>query len=342
MVQSQNNEITTLSDNLDEVKEENKMLNVRVHGHDILIEDLNGKVGGLKTENGALKRRVEAQDAEMKTLIGKIDGLERENGSLKGKADLLVSTIDVLTSRVQVLENHALGVGEGSDGKASSANTTSRGGVRGGRKRSHPGDEPDQDADQDVDQEARIPNSLPTPMSRRSSRRSAQRTATETTWGSLSDLDKPCVSRSPRNVRSRRENPEEIEKSLKLVRQEGRTLQEYLSMTTDLRLCHIGTPHEHWISAFLAGLNDKQIARRLAESMENIVDHEETLAWDLMRETVRGIIKSQEVMKRESVDDIGKSSMSDKSMGKRKDTKKTRRSIPIVPLDEEDAPFVPP
>jgi predicted nuclease with TOPRIM domain len=132
MVQSQNNEIMTLSNNLDKVKEGNEMLNVRVHGHDILIEDLNGKVGGLKTENGTPKRRVEAEDAEMKTLIEKIDGLERENGSLRGKAELLVSTIDVLTSRVKILENHALGLGEGSDGKASSANTTSRGGLRGG------------------------------------------------------------------------------------------------------------------------------------------------------------------------------------------------------------------
>ncbi|KAL5339224.1 hypothetical protein BJX70DRAFT_175458 [Aspergillus crustosus] len=376
---SQRAEMKTLGEKLDSVERVNGTLKGRVDTQDHEIKDLALKVGRLQTENLALKQIVGAADSKGK-MGSRIDGMESEGAMFREKIEVLTNKVETLEKSGQVImagkvdglqaENQALRheLGNASteakalnskidqmerwdvsfrneiqtlsdklkmlekSGQLNMANTTSPGPR--GRKRSLPEEEPDQDNDQ----ESRIPNSMPTP---RSNKGSVQRTATETTWSSLSDLDKPCVSKnSSSSRRSRRGGLEELKKDLGQVRQKGRTLQEYLDMTVSLRLRHKETPPEEWLFAFLAGLEDTQTEKHLKERIADIVKETPFLAWKVMTEGVRDIIRNQGVTKREPVDDIRRSSTPAKGGENRRDIKKKRRSIPIVPPDEEDALFV--
>ncbi|KAL4882797.1 hypothetical protein BJY04DRAFT_186068 [Aspergillus karnatakaensis] len=326
----------TQAELLDRIASANDVLDEKIGGQKKEINELSGRV---KTQNAGFKDlsgKVETQDTEMKTLIEKVDALEKENQMLREKTDALHSENTKFRDSFNKLEQaseRVLAASRESDERNAAADAGGRIPRGHKRRRSREG------SDEDQDQETRIPNSMPTPTSRRSNRGSTQRTATDTTLGSLSDLDGSYSSRTPSNRQSRRVSAEAKEDLVKL-QQEGRTLQAYLSLAIDLRSRRAGTSDKPWVSAFITGLNDRQIAQRLERDVPEVLYSSPNLAWDAMRIAVENIIAAEGVRKQESVDEIARDNTSGKSGTKKKDAKRKRRSLAIVPLDDEDVVFV--
>lgn len=183
-----------------------------------------------------------------------------------------------------------------------------------------------------------MPDSIPTPASRQSARLSSQRMLSDTTWGSLTDLDRPCTSVSNKNSghgsQQKVVGKNKDQKILESIRQERRTLGEYISLTDALRVRHTSIPEEAFVMAFMAGLDDDDLRMKVID-----VTRQAGLSWD----SVMSSVQSKGQGSREWADSNnkhapGRPNGAVRLAGKRKENR--RRTIPIVPADEEDELFV--
>lgn len=183
-----------------------------------------------------------------------------------------------------------------------------------------------------------MPDSIPTPASRQSARLSSQRMLSDTTWGSLTDLDRPCTSASYKNSghgsQQKVVEKNKDQKILESIRQERRTLGEYISLTDALRARHTSIPEETFVMAFMAGLDDDDLRMKVID-----VTRQAGLSWD----SVMSSVQSKGQGTRERADSNNKHAPGRRNgavrlAGKRKENR--RRTIPIVPADEEDELFV--
>lgn len=183
-----------------------------------------------------------------------------------------------------------------------------------------------------------MPDSNPTPASRQSARLSSQRIVTETTWGSLSDLDRPCTSVSNKNSvhgsLQKDDRKSKDQKILESIRQKRRTLKEYISSTDALRARHTSIPEEALVMAFMAGLDDDDLRMQVID-----VTRQAGLSW----ESVMSSVQSKEQGPKERAENNnnrapGRRNVATRTTGRRKENR--RRTIPIVPADEEDELFV--
>ena len=183
-----------------------------------------------------------------------------------------------------------------------------------------------------------MPDSIPTPASRQSTRLSSQRMLSETTWGSLSDLDRPCT-----NVSTKSSGHDSQQKDLKKskeqkilgsIRQKLRTLEEYISLTDALRARHASIPEESFVMAFMAGLDDDDLRMQIVD-----VTRHAGLSWDSVVSSVQSKGQGSKKPTDSNNEHVpGRQNVATRSTGKRKENR--RRTIPIVPADEEDELFV--
>ena len=186
----------------------------------------------------------------------------------------------------------------------------------------------------------RVPDSIPTPTSRHSTLdRTAHRNLSETTWGSLTDLDTALTPERARDTASSPQRDAGKQKTQEDIRQAGRSLKGYFQFADSIRKsCPV--PEEAFIRAFINGLEDEDMKKRVRE----ITSHTK-LSWKNMASHVEQVIleheQGQEIekqahgkvaqipMKRDAAG-LGRG-----SLGNRRENK-LRRSIPIVPPDEDD------
>lgn len=110
-------------------------------------------------------------------------------------------------------------------------------------------------------------------------------------------------------------DPDEAEYSM--IRQDGRSLSEYFSLT-EVGRCQLPPRKREGriVEAFVAGLDDGDVRGRLEERLDK-----EGWMWGVLETAVQRIVKERE-----------RSQRTDQPVKK----SKKRRCIPIVPVDEED------
>lgn len=193
----------------------------------------------------------------------------------------------------------------------------------------------------------RIPDSIPTPTSRHSTLdRTAHRNLSETTWGSLTDLDTAWTPERARDTASSPQRDSGEQKTQEEIRQAGRSLKGYFQFADSIRRRSCPQiPEEALIRAFINGLEDEDMKKRMRETTSHT-----KLSWKSMASHVEQVIleheQGQEIekqahgreaqipMKRDAAG-LGRG-----PLGNRRENK-LRRSIPIVPPDEEDDMFAP-
>ncbi|KAL4782063.1 hypothetical protein BJX76DRAFT_304558 [Aspergillus varians] len=270
------------------------------------LGEVSEKVGTLATENGTLKGNLD----NALHMFGKV---EKENEELKER-------ICALENEASVQEKQVARVVKWMSMKTMGEDKEKR----------------------DQDQDTHIPDSIPTPRSHLSAPVASHRSLSETTWGSLTDLDAPCVGSkrvSSTDSPLRKENAKSADqKMLDSISQEHRTLTEYLSLTDALRTHRPSIPEEVLVMAFTRGLNDMDLRNHIVELTRHA-----GLTWESVVSHVQDVIQGQAVGEQgdgKPTDTSGKRHAAGGSVGKRKEHRNTRRTIPIVPADEEDELFV--
>ncbi|KAL4974935.1 hypothetical protein BDW66DRAFT_160843 [Aspergillus desertorum] len=307
------------------------------------------KVDVLVTENTTLKEHVgkvlekfsifETESRPLKQdLVGVLQTFERirsENAELKQRVCVLEKELTVQEKRVAKALNWMSMKTMGQD---TAKRATSP------RPRRAP---TQADTDQDGDHEMRIPDSISTPTSRHSARDvTAHRNLTETTWGSLTDLDTAWTPERAGNTTSSPQKDADEQKMHERIRQAGRSLKGYLQFTDSIRRRSCPQiPEETLVMAFINGLDDEDLKKRFLE-----VTSHAGLSWkSVMCDVEQDILgQGQGQAKEEQLNGkvVQTSVKSDAvnlvrgSLGNRRESR-SRRSIPIVPPDEEDDMFAP-
>ena len=141
-------------------------------------------------------------------------------------------------------------------------------------------------------------------------------TLSQSTLGSsnFSDARDQLVDQT-RNDQKTEPEADEVEYSM--IKQDGRSLSEYLSLTEARRGQLPPRKREgRIVEAFVAGLDDGDVRGRLEERLDK-----EGWMWGVLETAVQRIVKERE-----------RSQRTDQPVKK----SKKRRCIPIVPVDEED------
>ncbi|RDW86645.1 uncharacterized protein DSM5745_03287 [Aspergillus mulundensis] len=328
-------EITRADENFGLSEQTNVPLNTKVM-------DVLQQFDQTRTENAELK-------VQIGEIAGKCDVLETEKAQLKQDLTGLAQTLERtqcengdLTGRVRLLEN---GVSLLEKQAAKSQNWMSMKTLAADRDSRATSTKPRlvrTQTDQDGDQEMRIPDSMPTPASRHSTRDKAlDRTTSETTWGSLTDLDASCTPKRGGVTASPSKKVLDVQETLASLIQDGRSLGAYLQYAVSLRKRPRFTiPDGTYIPAFMAGLKDEGLKKRLKEhtrragvSWSNVLSFMEAEIAKLGQDQKDEEQVDEDVMrtpvKRDS-EGLGRG-----PFGFRKENR-PRRSIPIVPVDEED------
>ncbi|KAL4775128.1 hypothetical protein BDW60DRAFT_137245 [Aspergillus nidulans var. acristatus] len=311
------------------------------------VAEARQKLRILETDNAALKEQIgrvverfgvfETESRPLKqdlvSVLQTFETTQSGNAELKQRVCVLEKELSVQEKRVtKVLNWMSLKtMGRDTDKRATSA---------------RPRPTPTQtDTDQDGGQEMRIPDSIPTPTSRHSTLdRTAHRNLSETTWGSLTDLDTTWTPERARNPVSSPQKDADEQKTHARIRQAGRSLKGYFQFTDSIRRRSCPQiPEEALIRAFINGLEDEDTKKRVRE----IASHTK-LSWKSIASHVEQVILEHEQgqenekqahgkvaqipMKRDAAG-LGRGSLENRRENK------LRRSIPIVPPDEEDDMF---
>lgn len=141
-------------------------------------------------------------------------------------------------------------------------------------------------------------------------------TLSQSTLGSsnFSDARDQLVDQT-RNDQKTEPEADEVEYSM--IKQDGRSLSEYLSLTEARRGQLPPRKREgRIVEAFVAGLDDGDVRGRLEKRLD-----EEGWMWDVLTTVVHGIVRDREASRQPD---------------RPKHKSKKRRCIPIVPVDEED------
>ncbi|KAL4755447.1 hypothetical protein BDW72DRAFT_189204 [Aspergillus terricola var. indicus] len=314
----------------DDVAEARQKLRLLETDNTALKEQIGGVVerfGVLETESRPLKQ-------DLVGVLQTFEATQSENLGLKQRVCVLEKELAVQEKRVtKVLNWMSLKtMGMDTDKRATST---------------RPQPTPTQtDTDQNGDHEMRIPDSIPTPTSRHSTRdRTTHRNLSETTWGSLTDLDTAWTPERARNTTSPSQKDCDEQQMHERIRQSGRSLKGYFQFTESIRRSRPQIPEEALIRAFINGLEDEDMKKRVRE----ITSHAK-LSWDSVASHIEQIILEQGQgqekekqncrkvvqipMKRDAAD-MGRGSLENRRENR------LRRSIPIVPPDEEDDMFAP-
>ncbi|KAL4923807.1 uncharacterized protein BDV17DRAFT_295991 [Aspergillus undulatus] len=235
----------------------------------------------------------------------------------------------------------------------------------------------------DADHDTIIPDAMPTPPSAHSRHRTSSffptRTLSETTWGSLTDLEStPKPPSQPPGLPHpfpRRSGPSPLRNGKKAstedhyhghnhhqnkdhttqlesmrLRQDGRRLEKYLEHAGAMRALHPSIPEAAFVMAFQNGLDDEAVKARVVELTRNV-----GLSWERVRSYLQVYCRDQDQGKARGqgdrdrdIDGNGKAKAAvdtppppvkrdatGDSLGRRKG-KRGRRSIPIVPSDDDD------
>ncbi|KAL4918844.1 hypothetical protein BDW62DRAFT_200484 [Aspergillus aurantiobrunneus] len=357
-------EVREFSQKLGALETDNERLRVEVKGFSQKFSALEAEDGKLVGDVGKVSEKFDVLETGNRKLKEEVDEmsknfgtLETENGTLKWNLDIVLRTFEriegeneELKKRICVLEKEASvqekqvarlmkwmsmrTMGDDKDRDKRGPVPASVPGTRSKRTQA--------DQSQDIH---RIPDSIPTPPSRYSTRAGpAYRTLSETTWGSLTDLEGPCsdgkrAGNSPLRKEITKSDPED-HKTLESICQEGRTLNEYLQLTEALRARHPSIPEEMLVTAFIGGFDDEDLRKRIF----NLTRHS-GLSWESVVSFVQGAIIDSAVLGKvtgekrgdKSMDVSAKREAASRPVNKREEK---RRTIPIVPVDEEDELFV--
>ncbi|KAL6232534.1 hypothetical protein BDW75DRAFT_19101 [Aspergillus navahoensis] len=353
---------------LEEVSERTRTLDQANLELTAKVGEASDKLNALLTENAALRNDViearrrldvlETDNASLKELVGKVverfgvfeaesrplkqdlvgilqtfERTQSENAELKQRVCLLEKELAAQDKRVAKAFNWVSmkTMGEDTDTRVKSAKPWPT--------------RIQTDTDQDGDHEMRIPDSIPTPTSRHSTRDRTQRNLSETTWASLTDLDTAWTPERAENVASpsRKDANEQI--MHERIRQAGRSLKEYLQFTDSIRRSPPQVPEEALVMAFINGLDNENLKKRFQE-----VTSHAGLSWKSVASHVEQVILEQgqgqaneEQVNEKVVQTPVKGDapgLGGGSLGNRRENR-PKRSIPIVPPDEEDDMFAP-
>ncbi|KAL5042628.1 hypothetical protein BDW71DRAFT_136704 [Aspergillus fruticulosus] len=303
----------------------------------------------LETDNAALKEQVgkvvekfgvfETGSRPLKQdLVGVLQKFEKtqsENAELKQRVCVLEKELAVQDKRVAKTLNwmSMKTMGDDTEKRATSAKP------RPTRTQT--------ETDQDGDHEMSIPDSISTPTSRHSTRDGAtHRNLSETTWGSLTDLDTAWTPERAGNTASPSQKDADGQKMHERIRQAGRSLKGYLQFTDSIRRrSRPQIPEEALVLAFINGLDDEYLMKRLQEvtshaglSWKSVASHAEQVILEQGQGQANKEQVNEKVMQTPVKSDavgLGRG-----SLGNRRENR-PRRSIPIVPPDEEDDIFAP-
>ncbi|KAL4813962.1 hypothetical protein BDW67DRAFT_167239 [Aspergillus spinulosporus] len=321
----------------DEVAEACQKLRILETDNAALKEQIGNAVerfGVLETESRPLKQ-------DLVCVIQTFEKTQSENAELKQRVCVLEKELSVQEKRVtKVLNWMSLKtMGRDTDKRATSAG---------------PRPTPTQtDTDQDEDHKMRIPDSIPTPTSRHSTRDisthrnlSELSELSETTWTSLTDLDTSWTTERAKDAASPPQKDVDEQKTQERIRQAGRSLKAYFQFTDSIRRKSCPQmPEEALIRAFIDGLEDENMKKRVWE-----ISSHTKLSWKSTASHVEQIIleqgqeqehekqaheKEAQISTKRHAADLGRGSLENRRENK------LRRSIPIVPPDEEDDMFAP-
>ncbi|KAL5001193.1 hypothetical protein BDV10DRAFT_20866 [Aspergillus recurvatus] len=333
------------------------------------VSEASDKLNALQTENASLRDEVaeacrrldilETENATLKEQVGKV--VERfdvfETESRPSKQDLVgvLQTFERTQSENAELKQHIrvlekLAVQDKRVAKALNWMSMKTMGEDTVKRATSARPQPaltQTDIDQDGDHEMHIPDSIPTPASRHSTRDSTtHRNLSETTWGSLTDLDTAWTPERAGNTASPSRKDTDEQEMHERIRQAGRSLKGYLQFTDSIRRRSLPQiPEEALVMAFINGFDDEDLKERLQE----VVSHA-GLSWKSVASHVEQVLLEQgqgqaneERVNEKVVQAPVKSDAAGLGhglLGNRKDYR-LRRSIPIVPPDEEDDMFTP-
>ncbi|KAL4737808.1 hypothetical protein BDV11DRAFT_206455 [Aspergillus similis] len=291
---------------------------------------LKGQIGEVVVRFGVLETESRPLKQDLVGVLQTFETTQSENAELKQRVCVLEKELAVQEKRVtKVLNWMSLKtMGKDTDKRATST---------------RPRPAPTQtDTDQDGDQEMRIPDSIPTPTSRHSTRdRTTYRNLSETTWGSLTDLDTAWTPERVRNAASPSQKDADEQEMHERICQAGRSLKGYFQFTDSIRRrSRPQIPEEALIRAFINGLEDEDIKKRVRE----ITSHAK-LSWNSVASHMEQVILEQgqgQENEKENHGDVMQIPMKRDaaglgrgSLGNRR-VNRLRRSIPIVPPDEDD------